>query len=184
MCPDDRILSMFYDDQLSGQERARVLDHASGCSRCGNIISGYERISAFLVSQPLPDFSAGRERIRKAVFRRPPKPSPLALFSRKISVPIPIAAAAVAALIVLLIGIGVLDDFNAAPGVVAAIVPGPLTDVQNIQNVRDLDELLQALADQNGLREMTIELPEAHGYSLRGEPQFLREAEVPEWSTP
>lgn len=58
MCPDSKLLSAFYDGEVSSPWKERIEEHLAACESCREIIKSYEEQSSILQSAPEPSYSS------------------------------------------------------------------------------------------------------------------------------
>jgi hypothetical protein len=99
-CPQIILVSQLIDNELSDEERSRLIDHIAQCEVCAGEIENIKKVRSSL--ELLEADPSTKRRIRRAVLSQPP---PKAFACRRLSVPLPIAAA-----IALLLGASVIGN--------------------------------------------------------------------------
>jgi hypothetical protein len=112
-------------------------------------------------------------RVRAAVGKSPAvKPSPSSPWKKRVS--LPLVAAAAAALF--FFGSGISLSFFARGALETGrpiAAKGP-RKVENAENMRDMNQLLEILEQQESGMEVTIRLPDLRNFQSYGKPVFLR----------
>ena len=99
-CPQLDLVSLLIDDELTDQERTRLVEHLEDCEACARELDDMKRLRSAL-SRVDTDHTA-KDRILRSL---PPLTPRLAFVGRRVSVPLPIAAA-----ILLLLGLSAIGN--------------------------------------------------------------------------
>jgi hypothetical protein len=194
MCPDQEILSLYFDGELPSPWKEKMDIHLVSCKKCQSRLLQYRKLRGVLeedrfevseelqnrvwdkvtsgISDGIPgENPAGLDNLTRTRKRRH------VFWNRTVSLPFPAAAAAAAAFIIVAFlviqGMGVSSGTTQAPGIAAGIS----TDVQDIIPVSDMNSVLQYLSAENMADYVIIRLPETRSFSSSGEPTLLRSAD-------
>ncbi|MDR1317932.1 MAG: hypothetical protein LBK13_13785 [Spirochaetales bacterium] len=172
MCPDKELLSAYCDGEVPSPWKEKIDSHSAECPACGRIVARYRSLGRLMreAREPRLDMEAASARVRAAVGRSSAaRPSP---WKKRVS--LPLAAAAAAALF--FFGSGIFLSFFAR-GALETERPlaakGP-RKVENAENMKDMNQLLEILERQESGMEVTIRLPDLRNFQSYGEPVFLR----------
>ncbi|GAB4371627.1 MAG: hypothetical protein Kow009_07860 [Spirochaetales bacterium] len=177
MCPERELLSSYVDEELPESTMRTLASHLSECPVCRRIVSQYRKVREILSDESVQpdlkecDIQASQQRIAIELerYRRVPHP----FWSRKVQV----GWAALAASIALVLG-GILSFALLRPrsnDAVSYLESHPSLDITI--NVKNMKQLLEILRSQQGIREITIQLPEQPQFEFRSEPVFIRAAD-------
>ncbi|MDA3956847.1 anti-sigma factor [Oceanispirochaeta sp.] len=67
MCPDDKLLSAFYDGEVSSPWKEEIEEHIQVCDDCHSILKEFEQQSAQLHSEGEPALTSSFEDIQKLI---------------------------------------------------------------------------------------------------------------------
>lgn len=176
MCPDNELLSAYYDEELDQLWEARIAAHVAECQVCQAKLSRFGRLSDKLMLLEEPDFAASMERSWHVIQNaRPTKPTPL--WSRRISIPVPLLAAA-AALLIAVFGVGIYLNFFGVARQVAPAVAIQQPEIAPVDfQVSNLNDLLSYLNSKDLATSITIQLPKGVDQLSVGKPQLIRAAD-------
>ncbi len=180
MCPDDQILSAFYDGEVPEPWNTKISEHVRSCPECGRRIEKYDTLSSGLKSEPdgfdrMAEFS--QERIYRNLISSNGRVQ-AHLWQKNISVPLPFIAAAAA--VILFFGIGY---FTGRAGLGNSPEPLPLAreDSSEVLTVQlddgDMTDLAELLRNRDEQVQVFIELPPASFFDAGEEPQLIRAAD-------
>ncbi len=175
MCPDQQLLSAYYDEELDPVWRRRIEEHLSGCASCSEKLGVYAGISGDLASAPVPDLAESQARswqVIQAHMRHPV----ISLWRRRLSIPLPIVAAAAAAFVAV-IGLGIFVHQPASESVEQSVADtssfGLQTAPMNVR-VSNLNDIIDYLNSQDLGDNVIIQLPKNISQMSTGQPQLLR----------
>lgn len=102
MCPEQEIVSAYYDDEIKARRRDVVKNHIAGCPECRKVLDSYGTLTDILHKEEEPDFAAAKDRVWAKIGRSiDEKKSAADFWHRKISLSLPAASAFAAIFIVL-----------------------------------------------------------------------------------
>mgnify|MGYP001080118997 CR=1 FL=1 len=177
MCPERELLSAYLDGELSQEKTQAVAVHLKECSHCARIVSRYRKVREQLRDKTIDEFfrESDIESIKHRIsielerYQRTPHP----FWQRKVGIRW-VAAAASCAFI--------LGGFFSY----VLLRPKPLPTMSFLEshpslnvtiNVKNMKQLIDILNSQQGIREITIQLPESPQFEFRSEPVFIRASE-------
>ena len=198
MCPDQEILSLYFDGELPSPWKEKMDSHLVSCKKCQSRLLQYRKLRGVLEEDRFEVSEELQNRVWDKVTSGVPAGMPAGIpgekpagldnltrtrkrrhvfWNRTVSLPFPAAAAAAAAFIIVAFlviqGIGVSSGTTQAPGIAAGIS----TDVQGIIPVSDMNSVLQYLSAEDMADYVIIRLPETRSFSSSGEPTLLRSAD-------
>ncbi len=174
MCPERELLSIYVDGELSKEAMERIAAHLETCSACAEIVIKYRRVRELLRKDSLthePDVEPIRKRmaIELERYRRVPHP----FWTRRVR----IGWIAAAASLSFILG-GVCSYTILRPRSADTVSFLDSHKSLNVTiNVKNMKQLLDILNYQQGIREITIQLPENPQFEFRSEPIFIRASE-------
>jgi|GEM_PF-1561167 len=177
MCPERELLSAYVDGELSKEETQAVAAHLKGCPPCARVVSRYQKVRGQLMDETLDEFfqESDIESIKHRIaielerYRRTRHP----FWHRKVGIRWVAAVASFAF---------ILGGFFSY----VLLRPKSLTTMSFLEshpslnvtiNVKNMKQLLDILNSQQGIREITIQLPESPQFEFRSEPVFIRASE-------
>ncbi|MFQ3621045.1 MAG: zf-HC2 domain-containing protein [Spirochaetales bacterium] len=183
MCPEKELLSMYVDGEVTQEDGIAITSHLETCSNCAGIVNRFIKIRKVLlhIGETLAENTPAREtqmeqeligagqRISRELerYRRVPRP-----FWQK---QVPLTWLATAASVAFLLG-GALSVTLLHPRVSENSFNQPQTLNITIK-VRNMQQLLEILQHQQGVKEITIQLPDTPQFEFRSEPVFIRAAD-------
>lgn len=180
MCPDDELLSAYFDNELDPELVASVEANLAGDAEWRDRLENIRAASHALKAQPEPDFEAAQERVWEQIRAAQDEMREPDLFHKRISLSMPLAAAAAT----LLLGAGILISYLALTSGLVQMptqVVRPAVDREMTVRLEDPDEvgaLLQALSTREQVRQVTIEMPENARFAYQGEARLMRAVDV------
>lgn len=178
MCPDDQILSAYYDGEVPAPWDGKIEEHLNQCSDCRQKIEMFNSITLNLKN---PESVLNREmarsldrvynRIQEDSLRYHPH-----LWQRKVRIPVPFLAAAAA--IALFFGIGYFTGRGQVETQSAIPVAQETADILTVQlDEGDMTDLAEFLKNRDEQVQVFIELPPASFIGAGDEPQLIRAAD-------
>ena len=179
MCPDNQILSAYFDGEVPEPWNKKIEEHLTGCSACRGTVTRFRTISGDLTESNdflealIPESMVKvYGRVMEEVQTRHPK-----FWERQVKIPVPFLAAAAA--MVIFFGIGYFAGQSNLPG------PAPVTvaqesspDVLTVQlDDSDMTDLAAFLKNRDEKVQVFIELPSASFSHGVDEPQLIRAAD-------
>jgi anti-sigma-K factor RskA len=177
MCPEREILSAYVDGELSKEETQAVTVHLKGCPHCARVVSRYRKVQGQLRDETIDaffqesDIESIKHRIAIELERYQRTPHPF--WHRKVGIPWVAAAASFAFILGGIFSYALLRPKSLAS--MSFLESHPSLNVTI--NVKNMKQLLDILNSQQGIREITIQLPESPQFEFRSEPVFIRASE-------
>jgi anti-sigma factor RsiW len=171
MCPDSRVLSVYFDGELPDPWKKRLEDHLSSCSLCREKIALYGSVREQDDGRLREAEAEARERVWNRLSGRVSAEGP-SLWRRSVSVPLPVAAALALAVLALVF---VRGRGPAAPE--SALAAGISVDLPGIVPAAGINGALQYLGNEDSAGFVIIRLPENRNFTSSGEPAILKAAE-------
>ena len=170
MCPEDHILSAFYDNELDRHQSESLSHHIETCETCRNKVYKFSGISSALQTLPAsdsnPSFQRTYDRIQNKITLSMP------FWQRNIQIPAPFAFAATAAIIVLTVGL-ILTMQRAQ----ASSLEG-MTDAQFAQyEFPDIEAVLRNLGEIETSMQVSFTLPSEPILKVVSKPTMMRKAD-------
>ncbi|MDR0567608.1 MAG: zf-HC2 domain-containing protein [Spirochaetaceae bacterium] len=178
MCPDNHIISVYFDGELPSPWKEKLETHLEECPRCRAELEGFKRCSQILQADT-SDAEGAKERIWQKMRplyagNRPRR----RLWGRTIAVPLP-AAAIAAGICAALILAAVRPAPAGPPPAQDAISGAGMMDLQGILPVSNMNDVLQYLGDKDTTDIVIIHLPESRSFSTAGEPTIIKASDYP-----
>lgn len=171
MCPEDSVLSAYYDGELEAERSEDLSAHISMCERCRGILEGFETTTRQLRESQVPDFSHAMEDTSRRVSARLYREPVLPIWRRNVRIP----AFAAGAVLLLVIGLAAGLIYKMHP-VAPSVAMNRVTE-QEISKVNTaaLDEVIKYLDSTNaGGQEMTFTFPSGTPIKMISEPKLIR----------
>lgn len=170
MCPDKQTLSRWFDGEVDSQTAVTLQEHVSNCLDCGERLSRYAEIRTLLTGNDTDWLDSGKDEVflriqRDTRFYRKP------LFWRRwVMIPAPVVAVAVAGICVLFTALFITTGLKGGNSI-ALKQQGAM---QLEMNELELEDLHQFFDSQDFTIEAKMDIPAGRGFTIIGEPQFLR----------
>ncbi len=182
MCPDNKLLSAYYDGEVTSPWKEKIEEHIAGCAECRRVIEGFQVQSVFLSSEPEPAIATSYGDIQKLIRHKENTNRNIFDFSSLRTPLFPVAAAA-AAVLAFFIGFGISGSrgpsasFTDMPLAVSdgwSVPPGDL-----MIRGEDIEAMLSAINQPDSSlfsQEASLTLPGDLSLAFHGDPQLLRSA--------
>ncbi|MBI9104040.1 MAG: zf-HC2 domain-containing protein [Spirochaetales bacterium] len=180
MCPNEQILSAYFDNEIPAPWDAQVFEHISECPICKAKISSYRslstnmRITHDILEASIPE---SMDRVYSRILESRTDVGSK-FWQRQVKIPIPFLAAAAA--MVVFFGIG----FMTGRGKVDSVSAVPLVEAEDSSEVLtvklgdgDMAELADLLKNRDEQVQVFIELPPASFIDTVDESQLIRAAD-------
>lgn len=176
MCPDNQLLSAYFDHELDEHWAEKVEEHLSGCINCRETVSGYGKIKTLLDDSAVPGENEIKVRLLDELERKRRVACPDIFWKRHLNVSAPVLFAAAAMVIVffaaLLFG---MFPFGRQEQYVAEEIT-TIPEEISVQLISLDDAAAYILSDDSGF-DLLITIPSSEALSVTGEPQLIREAD-------
>jgi len=182
MCPDNKLLSAFYDGEVTSPWKEKIEDHIAVCEECRLVIEGFRNQSVFLNSDPEPVITSAYDDIQKLIRHRNNTGSSVIEISPFKSPLFPIAAAA-AAVLAFFLGFGISG--NPGPGASYANIPLAVSEGWSVPPGdlmipgEDIEAMLSLINQSDSSlfnQEASLTLPGDLSLAFHGDSQLLRSA--------
>ncbi len=184
MCPDNRLLSAYYDGEVSSPWKEQIEEHLENCSSCKAIVEDYARQSGLLHSLPDPVITSGFSDLERMIRQRHTveESTPAWSFSGWSGIPV---AAAAAAVLAFFFGFLSAPDTAPAPSYMTpaiavsegwSIPPGDLTVPG--EDINQLLSVLEPSDSQLFTQETSMELPVDMNLDFYGDSQLMKTASL------
>ena len=184
MCPDDTLLSAFFDGEVSSPWKEQIEEHLISCEKCRSIVDGYAVQSQLLQNDPEPVFSSNFSDLEHLIRHKSTVHVAESLWSgvKWPAIPAVAAAAAIFAFVmgfVLAGNSGAAGSYMTQPIAVSegwSIPQGDLTVPG--EDINALLSLLEPSDSQLFNQESSMELPVDLNLELYGDSQLLKSASL------
>lgn len=173
MCPDNQILSIYFDGELDSPWKEKLEVHLENCASCREHLALYRHTRQELAKKPVnPEKALLRvwENSNFTVKRR--------VWSHSISIPVPVAAAAGLVMVLTMAALIALKQ-PAKPNE----LPLAGMEMQEMIPAADMANFFQYLERDNSAEMVIIRLPEAT-FTRVGEPRMLRASDYSRGQNP
>ena len=194
MCPDDQVLSLYFDKELPAPWKGKFEAHLGSCPECQLHLRQYTKLREILKEDQVTVSEEIKNRVwdkvyESEIYSGPEEPlytqehrkrhTPVkAFWNHTVTLPLPAAAAAAAAFIIItFLAIQGFQSPGAGITQRTEIVAGIATDVQGMIPESDMDSVLQYLSRDDMADFVIIRLPETRSFSSSGEPALLKAAD-------
>lgn len=177
MCLERAILSAYVDGELSKEDTQAVEAHLKECPICARIVSRYLKIREHLQDKTQDqllletDIEFAKQRIAFELERYRKTAHPF--WNKKVGIPWVAAAASFAFILGGIFSYVLLPPKSSKT--MSFLESHPSLNVTI--SVKNTKQLLDILNSQQGIREITIQLPENPQFEFRSEPVFIRASE-------
>lgn len=176
MCPDNQLISAYFDDELDSKWSEQVESHISSCRECSRKLEAYRQLSAVLESGVISEEQELKARVLGEIQRRHAVYSSDVFWRRHLNVSVPVLMAAAALIVIFFAGLlfGFIPTMGGGVQVVEEIKPD--NPEINIQVINVEDAAAYILSDDSGF-DLLITIPMGETLSVAGEPKLIREAD-------
>jgi anti-sigma factor RsiW len=176
MCPDNELLSAYFDGEVRSPWKERIERHIASCLSCAATIDGYGRIRTAIASCEAGDdaFVEAKERVIRAVSGGAfPRRLRAGVFNwdRAIALPYPAAAGLAVAFMALIAALTITSLRPAASIPVIASSEKTKTAPVTVQ-LTDMQAVIDYLESQDNA--LMIVLPDSSRFEVQGNPQLLK----------
>jgi len=185
MCPDNQLLSVYFDGEMPSPWKEKLETHIAKCPLCAKKLEKYKLLSAKLGAEEEAEIIAAKERVWQKInqnsgetkLRLVPRNTE-GLWQRRISIPIPAAAAAAALIIAALAFMMVIrgpvqTNQTESTNFIAA---DNEFEIPGIIPATDMESVLQYLSARDG-GDVLIFLPENRSFVNYSEPLIVTAAD-------
>jgi hypothetical protein len=172
MCPEESILSAYYDGEVE-QNLSHIIEaHIRNCPACADKIARFQKISGFLQSseEMYPEWN--KEKIRNRVLARVEEEEmSIPFWKRRLPLPAPLAVT-IGAMIFLLIGSLAFISVEKRP---LEPVAGEFEPTKIEISAEDLAIIRSLLESEEVMVEVNMDIPDRDELIIIGEPQIVTE---------
>ncbi len=170
MCPDDQILSTYYDGELNINWSERIDAHLKECTKCRDKISVFSKLSTGLNSIDLSCVDESKACVMNRIKKnRLPVISP-PFWKLRLNLSIPVAAAAGFAIFLFSFSLSSFIRPNPSSTYYAKSSSKYISDIKKFTR----EELIKYLNSEDSSVEVKIKLPENSDIEVTGEPELIR----------
>jgi hypothetical protein len=181
MCPDDKLLSAYYDGEVSSPWKEKIEEHIHVCKECHAVLESFKAQSDLLLSETEPDVSSSYEDLQRLI--RHKENVEVHSFLPAVKKPIFSMAAAAAAVLAFFLGF----SMSGSPGPSASYMDMPLA-VSDGWSVppgdmmipgEDIEAMLSLINQSDSSlfsQESSLSLPGDLNLALHGDSQLIRTA--------
>ena len=174
MCPEDSILSAYFDGELNANWKQKLSAHVAGCESCRRKLDEFESVRSALKQLPAP---AIKEKMRSSwqhIINRCSWDTGVSVWTRRLQVPTFLVAAAAVCLLLLSAGLAYKLINNGRQFPVEAYSSAELRGI----DFQAIDEVMKFLNAKESGVVITFTLPLDPDFTISfGEPQLLRAAD-------
>lgn len=172
MCPNDQILSAYFDSEIESPHRQSVSEHIADCMRCSGKIDSYGATRSLLRRDEIPGLEESRKRVLERIYAEKSRKSSkeIPFWQRKIVLPAPLAVAAGILFFILVGGITTIA-MREEPSTIAS-AQREATSAMQIGGEK-LEEIRELLESRDLVVEVNFKLPEKKDFVILGEPQLI-----------
>lgn len=169
MCPENDILSAYYDNELDGDFKSAIEQHLSVCGSCKNQLDTMKKVGTYICYEENTPLMRNKEYIKTRVFEYIAIKSRRDVWKQRIMVPVPLAITAIA-LVCFLIGGSTFLAVNKNQQVhIAEQVNSGEIEIQ----AEELAILKKLLESNDVTVQINMQIPEQREIKIIGEPQML-----------
>jgi len=163
MCPDNQILSIYFDGELDSPWKEKLEAHIESCPSCRERLALYRH-----TRQELAKIPVNPEEALVRVWENSNFTAKRRLWNHSISIPLPIAAAAGLIMVLTMAALIALKQPQKVNG-----LPLAGMEMQEMIPASDMANFFQYLERDNSAEMVIIRLPETT-FTRAGEPRMLR----------
>jgi len=169
MCPENDILSAYYDNELDGDFKSVIEQHLSVCGSCRNQMDTIEKVGTYLRPEEDTPLMRNKEYIKTRVFEYTAIKSRRDVWKQRIMIPVPLAITAIALVCFLIGGSTFLAVNKSQQANIAKQVNSREVEIQT----EELAILRKLLESNDVTVQINMQIPEQREIKIIGEPQML-----------
>jgi len=182
MCPEDKLLSAFYDGEVTSPWKEKIEGHLKVCDKCRLVVGNFSSQSDFLQSDSEPEVTTSFNDIQKLIRHKNNTSRGVFDFTPLKKPIFPIAAAA-AAVLAFFLGFGLSG--NPGPGASYSEMPLAVSDGWSVppgnltipgENMESMKSLINPSDSSMFNQETSLILPGDLSLAFHGDPQLLKSA--------
>jgi len=180
-CSFRQWLSVYYDQEMDPQYKAKMESHIAGCADCAGQLEAYKKISLALAPTENELMGEARQRVLQKLETggfhsgygtRPVWGPPI--WKRRVSIPIPAAAAAVVMIMALAFLLVRAPGRTEIPNMTITAETEILPDIIPFSG---MESVLQYLGSTDTRDILIVRLPESRNFASYGEPAIIKAAD-------
>jgi anti-sigma factor RsiW len=180
MCPEQDVLSEYFDKELPDIWEKKMEQHLAVCPECNKRLASYAHIAGALGGAK---DDAGVEAVRLRVWQnlsqegKRPRYAERTIWHQSINVPLPAALAAAAA-VIFAFSLSALLLLTRAPEHTVPMDSFAAIDLQTplVSPVSTMGDVLRYLESENGSDFVILRLPESRNFNTYGDPKIINAA--------
>ncbi len=173
MCPNDEVLSAFFDGELYAVRKEKIAAHVDSCKSCREKLAAYSSLREKIKSEDIPVVEQSRIKTWEKIQKEQDSLYLTGFWKRKLIIPFPVAA--IIFIFIFLSGLSLFISLDKKEEFVARIPH--LETVPVHVNAHTMEDLAGYFNYQDLTIEIHIKLPDSPDFSFIGEPQLLRAAD-------
>jgi hypothetical protein len=172
MCPEESILSAYYDGEVE-EHFARIIEaHIQNCPDCAVKVAKFREISGFLHQDEETSTEWNKEMIRSRVLARvEDEKMSVSFWKRRLPLPAPLAVTLGIMMFLLIGSLAFISVGKEEPQPIAQEFKPTKIEI----NAKDLAIIRSLLESEEVMVEVNMDIPERDELIIIGEPQILTE---------
>jgi len=170
MCPDDQILSQYFDGEVDLSTKEMIESHVDDCWRCRKRIEAFTNIRFKMLEEDEIDIDSEKEQVYRKIENDYRFRQRKGFWDKKWLIPAPVVVVSSIVICILFSALFVTLGMNQKNTI--ALKQQRALHIQ--MNEIQLDDLNQFFDSQDFMIEAKMELPAQGDFSIMGEPQLLR----------
>ncbi len=177
MCPDNEVLSAYFDNELDMLWRDKVDIHLSGCEECRKKLNSFGFIRNGLSTYKIPDIEEGKIRVWQGIQRSRDRIRFQGFWKRRFVIPAPVGISIIALFILVSGSFFILRPSGNSTAVAEESIDSIEKSLIPGSTAETFKELIDFFDSQDVSIEVRIQIPEGSGQIYVGTPRLLRAAD-------
>jgi predicted anti-sigma-YlaC factor YlaD len=180
MCPDEEILSAYFDGEISARWGREIAAHVSVCESCRARLARMQNARALMRDEDPQEWRMPMERVRRRIISQAPLARhAVPAWKRQVALPLPVAVLAAALLLTFGVSLAVLATRTNMGYIRVTKAPAGGTEYQFAVPYDKVEALLKSMGGADASIESVMTIPKSVKLIPIGEPRMGKATEFP-----
>jgi predicted anti-sigma-YlaC factor YlaD len=180
MCPDNEILSAYFDGEISARWGREIAAHVSTCPSCGSRLAEMQKARTLMREGGQQEWQMPMERVRRRILGHAPAVRRrIPAWRRQVVLPLPVAALAALLLLTFGVSLTVLATRTGMGYIRVTKAPAGGTEYQFAVPYDKVEALLKSMGGADASVESVMTIPKSVKLIPVGEPRMGKATEFP-----
>jgi predicted anti-sigma-YlaC factor YlaD len=180
MCPDNEILSAYFDGEISTRWGREIAAHVSTCQSCRTRLADMETTRTLMRDEDQQEWRMPMEKVRRRILSHAPVARHrIPAWRRQVALPLPVAVLAAALLLTFGVSLAVLATRTDMGYIRVTKAPAGGTEYQFAVPYDKVEALLKSMGGADASVESVMTIPKSVKLIPVGEPRMGKATEFP-----